>query len=373
MDGDAGVELAIRFFRSYYKRLSEADVNVSGFESREFAFSHFKEEGMRRHIAFNSPSELLQYMVERVPRHAYYSTAYYQDPAAKSMDEKGWRGADLVFDIDVDHIETPCKELHDRWLCRSCGSTGWGAPQACPSCGSENVERHSWVCDTCISVARDEVLKLVDFLEMDFGFSPSDILVMFSGHRGFHIHLESESVRELSQDARREIVEYVRGIGIDPKHLLVKTRGGYRLRFDGDALGWYGRIARWALSRTGQENPTLGFKEWEEIIREAVEREAVPIDEKVTIDTKRLIRLPNSLHGKTGLRVAPLRITDLEGESLIDKVKVFTDSEALVEIAGEPPKKILDVELSRSTRRLPLYAAIYLLLNGAELSRFEVL
>jgi DNA primase catalytic subunit len=33
-------------------------------------------------------------------------------------------------------------------------------------------------------------------------------LVTFSGHRGFHLHLENEDVRNLDQDARRESARY---------------------------------------------------------------------------------------------------------------------------------------------------------------------
>jgi len=29
------------------------------------------------------------------------------------MENKGWIGADLIFDIDADHIETRCKTEHD--------------------------------------------------------------------------------------------------------------------------------------------------------------------------------------------------------------------------------------------------------------------
>ncbi len=363
-------EVALRLFRSYYRSLKADEVNVTELSRREFAFSYFGEEGMHRHIAFGSTVQLLAHLAERAPRHAFYSTAYYRDPAAKNMDEKGWEGSDLVFDIDIDHVETPCKELHDRWVCKSCGASGWGAPLACPRCGSESIERHAWVCETCLSVASDEVLRLIELLESDFGLSGDEMLVTFSGHRGFHVHVEAPAVRELNQDARREIVDYIRGVGLEPDYMLVKARGGYRLR--AETYGWYGRCARWAIVKAGVENPTLSKREWEDLLRECVKREAVAVDERVTIDTRRLIRLPGSLHGKSGLRVARLSVQDLEGGSVLDKVKVFIRGEAVVEFEGEPPRRILDLEVGYSTRVLPLYAALYLLLNGAKLSKFEL-
>jgi DNA primase small subunit len=42
------------------------------------------------------------------------------------------------------------------------------------------------------------------------------------------------------------------------------------------------------------------------LAEEAIEAETAPIDEPVTTDTKRLIRLPGSLHGGSGLVVTPL-------------------------------------------------------------------
>jgi DNA primase small subunit len=50
-------------------------------------------------------------------------------------------------------------------------------------------------------------------------------------------------------------------------------------------------------------------------------RLAGEVDEPVTSDIKRLIRMPHSLHGKTGLRVVPMRRADLdEFEPLRDAV-----------------------------------------------------
>ncbi|MEM0023239.1 MAG: DNA primase small subunit PriS [Thermofilaceae archaeon] len=379
MEGSCGMKapdanrLVVQLFRSYYKRLREDDIYVNDLQKREFAFTYFTEGGMRRHIAFGSTSELVRYLAEAVPRHAYHSAAYYRDPAARTMDDKGWEGADLIFDIDVDHIDTPCKEQHDKWFCRACGSTGWGAPSRCPSCGSENLEKHTWVCNVCISVARDEILKLVDFLERDFGFTSHDLFITFSGHRGFHVRVENEEVRMVSQDGRREIVDHIKGLGLDIRQMVVKTAGGYRLRYGTPVSGWYGRIARWSILTTEEEKPVLSLEEWEKLLSECVAKEAVAIDERVTVDTKRLIRLPNSLHGKTGLRVAPLTVQDLENEDLLGKAKVFRDGEVAVEFENEPPKTVLDISSTASSRTLPLYAAVYMLLNGVSFSKFVLL
>ena len=365
--------LGKKLFRSYYRRLSPSRVEVGALREREFAFVFFEGAGMLRHLSFESSRDLVEYLARRVPRHAYHSSAYYEQPSARNMDEKGWKGADLVFDIDVDHIDTPCKELHDRWICRSCGAVGWGVVDKCPKCGGESIEREVWVCETCINVARDETLKLLDFLEHDFGLSPDELYITFSGHRGFHVHVESEAVVELSQDARREIVDYVKGVGLDYRFILAKARGrSYRLRYGSSAPGWFSRIARWAyveVEEVGGEL-TLSLSKWKRLIDLARKREGAVVDERVTIDTRRLIRLPNTLHGKSGLRVAPMKLQELESAEVLEKAKVFTHGYARVKVRN-PPRRVLDLELESGILELPLYLAVYLVLNGADVESFE--
>ncbi len=52
------------------------------------------------------------------------------------------------------------------------------------------------------------------YLENDFGFSQNELRVFFSGHRGYHLHIENEAVRSLDAMARKEIVDYVTGLGL---------------------------------------------------------------------------------------------------------------------------------------------------------------
>ena len=88
-------------------------------------------------------------------------------------------------------------------------------PEECPACGGIKFETKTWACDQCIDTTRKETRKLLDMLMNDFGFSEHEIHTYFSGHRGYHIHVENEAVRSLDTMARKEIVDYVCGIGID--------------------------------------------------------------------------------------------------------------------------------------------------------------
>ncbi len=131
------------------------------------------------------------------------------------MDKKGWLGADLVFDIDADHIPSACNKIHDEFICAKCGFSGRGiTPEVCPACEGTKFATKTWPCELCIQSAREEAAKLIDMLSNDFGFSLDELHVFFSGHRGYHVHVEDEAVRSLDAMARKEIVDYVMGLGL---------------------------------------------------------------------------------------------------------------------------------------------------------------
>ena len=59
----------------------------------------------RRHLGFSSAGDLHQILTRSSPPHScFHSTAYYDRPSEWKMADKGWRGADLIFDLDGDHL-----------------------------------------------------------------------------------------------------------------------------------------------------------------------------------------------------------------------------------------------------------------------------
>ena len=126
----------------------------SSIEQREFGFLLFKEKIMVRHKGFENTDALNHFLRTTVPLHVYYSSAYYERPE-EEMDEKGWLGADLIFDIDADHIPTPCGKIHDAWTCTNCGFIGKGpSPEKCPKCGEQKFSQQTWLCETCLASAK---------------------------------------------------------------------------------------------------------------------------------------------------------------------------------------------------------------------------
>lgn len=121
------------------------------FTRREFAFLLFGGHGMLRHLAFDRRERFQSFFEERTPQHAYYSSAYYQVPSAPKMQEKKWMGAELIFDLDSDHLP--------------------------------GAEKMSF--EESLAVVKTEFEKLVvEFLLGDFGFSEKSISLYFSGGGG---------------------------------------------------------------------------------------------------------------------------------------------------------------------------------------------
>ncbi len=154
---------------------------------------------MRRHKAFSSEGEAFEYLRGMVPAHVYHSAAYYKFPGAGTMKEKQWQGADLIFDLDADHLPQKARSYAEM-----------------------------------LANVKTETGKLLDFLLEDFGFSEDNISIAFSGGRGYHIHVHDPKVLTLGSAERREIVDYLSGTGLEseyffePEKLLVKDTGKYK-------------------------------------------------------------------------------------------------------------------------------------------------
>jgi len=361
-------EVVKQKFAEYYHEHSHEIQPPTVLERREFGFLLFKEKMMIRHKGFSRIEDLRRFLEITVPSDVYYSAARYERPE-ESMEAKGWLGADLIFDVDADHIETPCKNEHDRWICLNCGAKGNGlVPESCPSCSLQKFDEKTWLCESCLEAAKVETLKLIDMLISDFGFSSDELVICFSGHRGYHVHIEKEGVLHLDQLARKEIVDYVRGTGLDAKYhglyeriIGIHQRSGVVVGPALDDPGWRGRLAKgmydFLTHVTSEQVERIGLKKrrtavilehkdailkalqtqapwdvarglgidaWEKIMAHVIKSQAASIDTVVTTDLHRLIRLPATIHGKTGLKVVTVPVGKLEAFDPLQEAIAFT-------------------------------------------------
>lgn len=355
---------------------------------------------MLRHVGFRTRREFEAFHARRAPAHSYYSTAYYTDPDAPTMAEKGWMAAELIFDLDADHVPGAGKLTYPEQL----------------------------------ALVKEHFKRLVDgFIVGDFGFSERDLVLTFSGGRGYHCHVLAEKALELTSQERREIVDYITGTGLIPERFgykvapVAERKSKFEPRYAfrvpaADAPGWGGRINEGLVELVGRyQRPEASFEafleEFQDLEIETLKRttrrarpkeladlfdqlrrtdparvregyfdmgrmmqsaspyliraKAVPLakgetDEPVTSDTKRLIRTPGSLHGKSGLRVVTLRRDELDAfDPLVDAV-AFGDDPVGVRVT-KPATVALrgqTIRLEEGRMRLPEWAAVFAVMRA---------
>lgn len=334
---------------------------------------------MVRHQSQLDLGDVNDFLARTAPRHTYFSAARYDDPGASTMGAKGWRGADLIFDLDADHLPgvDPAEATYAEML----------------------------------TECKDALLRLVDFLEADFAFDEMEIV--FSGSRGYHVHVRDDSIQELDSDARREIVDYILGRELDTDGLIrVASKQGTTQRLLRTEGGWGRRVHKELVDLTAElrevdsatarerltefegigegraetivgaisENPAAietgnmeaggpGIRLIADALAEEVaDKQAAPIDEPVTTDTHRLIRLPKSLHGGSGLVVKPIDRDELASfEPLTDAIPTrFTDSETTIRVEKSCQCQLNGdtIKLDDGVHSVPEYAGVFLMARG---------
>ena len=395
-------------FKNWYRKNSETIPAPIEIDKREFAFITFHGKGMHRHISLPTSDELHKYLRRNTPMHAYHSSSYYLDPTA-DMSVKGWLGADLVFDIDADHFDLPCQKEHDKWWCRNCEEKGRGHPPEICSCGKAQFVTETWLCEKCLHTAKFETQKLLDILITDFGASIQNLTTNFSGNRGYHVHVHSDNFKTLDQGARREIVDYIMGTGLEAEYLgfSVRNRGARSTLAEG---GWRGRIGRATydyLSTASEDEikdlklgrsstskivnnrdqildtlvskhpsnvlPYIDPKSLNILLSRAVKLQASEIDTVVTTDIHRLIRLPNTLHAKTGWQTQTIQYGHLSNYDPLREAPILRGDPVKLEFRHAPKIKILDTwygPYEEEEATLPLEAALFFLCKqGARVKR----
>jgi DNA primase small subunit len=324
----------MQFIRHKFKEYYAHNLHPpSSLHMREFGFG-FEKKIDFRHKAFSSDYELKAFVEREVPLFMSYSAAYYRYPAAQPMGKKEYLGADLIFDLDA-NVDHP---------------------------------NHSKIyCNYCLETVKADTVRLVEeFLIGDFGFLADEISINFSGQKGYHIHMEDKKFRELTQEGRKQLLNYITAKDLDLERILLKQKLGYG-RFvmkgpDEKSLGWSRKLYRAATDFIRNAKPEdltyFGLRKkdavsvvekkeyilkkmaegnwdllkgldklWENILQQTVSLKSVNIDRNVTFDLARLIRLPDSLHGDTGYIAKTLSLKEL---------KDFDPSRDAIAFKGKP-------------------------------------
>ncbi len=363
--------------RSYYK--SRGELRIGKINEREFGFGTFDKKISHRHMHIKDADHLKKILVEEAPAYVSCSSAYYKYPDARPMERKIWQGSDLVFDLDATDMHLKCDPEHSR----------------------------EWVCKNCFSKVREEALKLVeDFLIPDFGFSEKEIAINFSGNRGYHVRINREDVLPLDANARKEISDYISANGLDFVKMFPTSEHRGVLR--GPKLsdkGWNGKIARNFVNTLAQGPDALigefgieksvaktlyskrslvemGIKSgnwdmvyikkksefWKDVVGKQSIAQSDRIDKNVTVDPTHLIRVPDTIHGSTGLIAKRISsISELADYDPMTRCIAFKKGELKV-LLENVPKFEMNGEVfgpfQKQETSLPVYAGLYIFLKG---------
>ena len=241
----------------------------------------------------------------RTPFAAYCSVAFYQNPRNRG----DWMKSELVFDVDAKDMPL-----------RTCGCEG--------------------VCEICLDEARELVAQLTDTLRSDLGLK--EIHTIYSG-RGYHIRILDDDVMTFNSEGRSQILKYLVGAEvpkyklnllnsnkpIDLEHFSIPM--GYpavftkRLKHDLLNLTVDTKVddinpklkkdilkhrhvlnnEEWGIFKT-----KIGRKRYVNLVNAFGKFNLSLVDAKVSIDLKRIFRLPSSLHSKVSMKSMEVKNID---------------------------------------------------------------
>lgn len=288
-----------RYYRDEWDIRDLPEFIKNDLNKREFGFDHLGRGPNDRYRVFKTTDMLKRFMRYRSPFAAYCSVAFYKKPRQRG----DWLKSELVFDVDA-------KDVPVR------------------SCGCENV------CEICLEEAKQIVAGLLDTLKQDLGLK--NIHVIYSG-RGYHVRVLDESAMLLDSEGRSQVLKYVTGAEAPKNKYIMDSEPGqkpYELEHFSIPIGYPAvftkRIKYTILHLNGTEkmedvNPKLmkdvlkyremvqndqwglfknkiGPKRYRNLVEGISKLNMGFVDAKVSIDLKRILRMPTSLHSKVSMR-----------------------------------------------------------------------
>lgn len=269
-------------------------------DKREFGFDHFGRGPNDRYRVFRNMDFLRKFLRYRTPFAAYSSVAFYEKPRRRD----GWIKSELVFDVDAKDIPL-----------RTCNCEG--------------------VCEICLNQAREIVCSLMDTLKGDLGLH--GIHVVYSG-RGYHLRVLDEAVMKMDSDVRAQIVRYIIGAEV-PKNEFDSAGEKYSLEHFAIPFGYpnvFTQRAKYAIlhltesaemedvneklvkdaikyskfldnDEWGIFRSKMGPVRYKRLMKSIAYLNMGLVDAKVSIDLKRILRLPSSLHSMVSMKCTEVK------------------------------------------------------------------
>ena len=353
-------------FKKYYFNHFDLIKVPERTSEREFGYQKFNS-GMTRHISIKDDKELHLMLMQNIPSDVYCSNAYYTFPNLP-MNEKDWKEADLIFDIDAKDLNLPCREGHTVSICNECNEVSKTLTQ-CSKCNSSKLEKKSVPCKNCIDESKIEVEKLSQVLIDDFAITKENIQVYFSGNEGFHVYVYNSQFQEIGSRERSELTDYISLRGAIPETFgMRKIKQDRAALPDFDDKGWRGRFSKQVFGSKSKRSKiitellTNGYSSFQKMLDDVSNNIGVKIDPNVTMDIHRIFRLPGSINSKSGL--AKIQCNDLvkfdpytEASFLSDdSVEVFANCPIEFKLKNKKFGPYINEKIT-----IPTFAAVYMI------------
>ena len=271
---------------------------------REFAFDRIGQGPRDRYNQYTQVQQLKKVIKAKKPYAAYSSIALYDNPGKR----EGYNQAEFV--IDVDAKDNPI---------RTCQCTT------------------GQICKHCLEEAKEIILQISDNIQ-ELGYK--DIHYVYSG-RGYHLRIQDAELQKTDSTQRTEILTYITAAEAPDlqeglQHFIIpfgypkiytewfkyttthlkkdKIYPGISKQLKNDIIKKRKLIKteQWGLVR-GQITPTR----YDKLLPKIANIHKTLCDTKVTIDTKRILRLPSTLHYKVSMKC--MAIKNIENFNPYDK------------------------------------------------------
>ncbi len=290
------------YYNEEWKIEDVPDFILGSLSKREFGFDHDGTGPKDRYNKFETPAALVDFLKKRAPFAVYCSVSFYDRPDKR----EGWERAELVFDIDA-------KEL----TIKSCCEIGK-------------------VCEKCLDDAKKVTIEVERLLREDLALEP--IYISYSG-RGYHLRIHDKEIMPEEAVVRANIFDFIRDrLYTPPKEMLdppvvfspltkyfmnrLIGEGGISEILIKNVAGIGEKTAKKIFknsekilvgindNKVRELKNTIGKKNTENFLEHVYMGCINQMDAKVTVDTKRILRLPPSLHSKISRKC--IEVKDIE-------------------------------------------------------------
>jgi len=292
--------------QEYYQKVFDPGdlisiIGLGTFYRREFAFL-LEHDVFVRNISFKNTDELVNYMVNNPIRMAYVGAVYEVPPSKNNTIQRiKWVSREFCFDLD----------LNDYDLVRVCGCRG-----------------KNQYCSDCWSLVQDAAAFLDKSLREDFGFKK--IRWVFSGRRGFHAWVQDPEAGILTQEQRNSMIRYLSLIKDETRTQAVEkdlkavlplrdriiemiAKTFFKRATEKELRAEPFKFTKEQITRLhyNLKNSTRPFHyTYDTILDKKQDRDKVfthiityrypRIDRKVSIDIRRILKVPGSVQDSTG-------------------------------------------------------------------------